>query len=238
MSACTQPAGEEDGLAVERRLVQEYLLNFGALISANQTRPRRKSPTEAAALATQAEQLFRAKHKHNSAQHQKTWDLLTRCVATAPSDSAQLARAYCARAAFTFHLREYDECIRDCERGLKLGAKLEEETRAETLVRRVECLALLRKPSLRHVAQEALQALGRLQMAPELRRRFECKLAEALERRPRKKPSQKREPVVPPAMQRNPEAPCASSAVAIAYSSRWGRHVVATRRIEPGEVSC
>ena len=234
-----------DGLFVEKRLVQDYMEKFGAMLSENVAKPLRKNAEDSTNLRVQGNSAYTNK-SHNSSKHQKMWDLFTRSVATAPNDSSELSLAYEARSIFTQHMAEYEECIKDCERGFKVS-RTTDLAKANFLIRKVECLTALQKQSLKNVCEDALETFERYNIGEEARQRFVDKLMDTLDKvasgalkKKKKKPKtkQKFEKKDEPALisNRSTEAPCASSALAIAYSKRWGRHVVATRRIEPGEV--
>ncbi|XP_029168935.1 SET and MYND domain-containing protein 4-like [Nylanderia fulva] len=172
--------------------------------------------------------------------------LYTMSVAFAPYPSEQLALAYANRSAVLFQLGLHSECIQDIDRALVLNYP--DNLRAKLYVRKTECLMILGSCSVEDILKEAQHWLDKMSLndtnKKKLRSKLDtlhCKVAQTeqpvkdnLIRAEVRKSGN--EPPLPTIASYNNEVPCASDAVAIKYNACYGRHVIATRNIRPGEV--
>lgn len=147
------------------------------------------------------------------------------------SDDKTLAIGFANRAAVLFKVNRFQECLDDIDRALKLKYPTKWEPKLLTL--KANCYAKLAMESLNEATtwfkvsnplsimnQKILQKHWETHSLTNIMRDFldeECVLPKI------KSPSKKYD--------------CASDAIEIKYSDKYfGRHVVATRDIEPGEV--
>ncbi|XP_072760205.1 SET and MYND domain-containing protein 4 isoform X2 [Anoplolepis gracilipes] len=139
----------------------------------------------------------------------------------------------------------HSECIQDIDRTLALNYP--DDLRAKLYVRKTECLIILRSSSVEEILKEAQHWLDKMSLNNENQKKLQSKLdilhktvqteqsvKDNLTRTEVKKPEN--EPPLPTIASYNDEVPCASDAVAVKYSTHYGRHVIATRNICPGEV--
>ncbi|KAL7288919.1 hypothetical protein TKK_0016885 [Trichogramma kaykai] len=226
-----------DGLSLEKELVHTTINQYYFFLEHNPIQPIKKCAQESMNLSEQGNVMYISKN-HNANQHQQIWNYYTRSVAAAPNDSQELALAYSNRSALLYHLREFDECIKDCDKGFKLNPP--DPLKAELLLRKVECLIAMERNTAKNVCQNALNLCKGYTLSHEIERKCINKLQYFLDNnlqipyKKKKTENHKTKPAI--TFERSQEAPCASSALAIKYSSKWGRHIVAARRIDPGEV--
>lgn len=161
--------------------------------------------------------------------------LYTKSIAYAPYPSEQLALAYANRSAVLIKLHKYKLCIQDIDRTLALAYP--NNLRAKLYVRKVECLNALKNPNIEDTIKEAQYWLEKISLDNRK------KLNEKLKSIKNMLPSQKfkkekfmKQAPLPKIKTHNIEVPCASDAITIKYNDKYGRHIVATRKINPGEV--
>lgn len=172
--------------------------------------------------------------------------LYTKSIAFAPYPSEQLALAYANRSAVLFQLGLHSECVQDIDRALALNYP--DNLRAKLYVRKTECLMILGSCSVEDILKEAQHWLDKMSLNDASRDKLRSKLDilhnKAVQTEQLVKDNSicaevrksGNEPALPTIVSYNNEVPCASDAVAIKYSARYGRHVIATRNIQPGEV--
>ncbi|XP_039288766.1 SET and MYND domain-containing protein 4 [Nilaparvata lugens] len=159
----------------------------------------------------------------------------------APNESRELALAYANRSAVTFALKQYDECLKDIDRALSgyypdnLRYKLYErkgkcfkftgdnESARENYIKSQEWLA---KSNLKKDKQASYNSSLELSLS-DLDKDCENMVVVRLGQL-----SEKLELSFPP----NDEILCACDALKIEYSEEFGRHVVATKDILPGQI--
>lgn len=154
--------------------------------------------------------------------------LYTESIAYALDDQ-QLALGYASRSRVLFKINRFEECLEDIERALQLQNS-SAAVKLELLQDRGNCTSKLAVQSLGDsmtwmgvsgpLGKDSLQVLDKHSSVDKIKAKVvldeECLLPEI------KSPSERYH--------------CASDAVEIKYSEFFGRHVVATRDIEPGEV--
>ncbi|GAB1859042.1 SET and MYND domain-containing protein 4 [Camponotus japonicus] len=172
--------------------------------------------------------------------------LYTKSIAFAPYPSEQLALAYANRSAVLFQLGLHSECIQDIDRALALNYP--DDLRAKLYVRKTECLMILGNNSVEDILKEAQHWLDKMTLNDANREKLRSKLdilhCKAVQTEQSVKDNSLctemkksgSELPLPTIASHNDEVPCASDAVAIKYNTRYGRHVIATRNINPGEV--
>ncbi|KAL0123036.1 hypothetical protein PUN28_007576 [Cardiocondyla obscurior] len=164
--------------------------------------------------------------------------LYTKSITFAPYPSEQLALGYANRSAVLFQLGLHSECIQDIDRALAINYP--DNLRAKLCLRKTECLMILGDRRVENTLEEAQHWLNKMSLSDTNREKLKTKL-DTLHNKSVKTVSANKEINAPkssslPTFERNDEVPCASSALAVKYNERYGRHVVATRDINPGEV--
>ncbi|XP_034946722.1 SET and MYND domain-containing protein 4-like [Chelonus insularis] len=184
-------------------------------------------------------------------------DFYTKSVAYAPLASQELAFAYANRSTALFKAGLYEDCIVDINRALDLDYP--NKWKAKLLSRKVRCLVILTSDSMPKTSNEFIKIkepsieLLEIQKTIEQTRKWliemdpndtsrkivEKTINDPLTiatsvRKPFKKLPDERN--CPDIIKNNPEIPGASSAVEIKYSEDFGKHVIATRDIKPGEI--
>ncbi|EZA61542.1 SET and MYND domain-containing protein [Ooceraea biroi] len=204
-----------------------------------------KSAKESEKLREEGNKVF-VKGAFNNITCVDALKLYAKAVAFAPYPSEQLALAYANRSAVLFQLGLHTECIQDIDRALALNYP--DNLRAKLYIRKTECLIILGNRSVEDVLEEARHWLDKMSLNDSSREKLRTKV-QVLRRKTlqtesstqdirvqRRTGSAENEAPLPTIASCNNEVPCASDAVAIKYDKRYGRHVVATRNIRPGEV--
>ncbi|XP_076629967.1 protein-lysine N-methyltransferase SMYD4-like [Colletes latitarsis] len=170
----------------------------------------------------------------------ETLKLYTKSIAYAPHPSEQLALAYANRSAVLIKLHKYEECIRDIDRALAL--MYPEKLRAKIYVRKIDCFEALNHPSMEFAIDEAQQWLNKMSLDNVNCKNLNDKLA-SIKRMSKTCNTNKQsntkhriEPPLPTIKTSSAKFPCASDALTIMYNEQYGRHVVATRKINPNEI--
>lgn len=166
--------------------------------------------------------------------------LYTTSVAYAPYPSEQLTLAYANRSAVLKKLCKYEECIQDIDRALALSYP--DNLKFKLYLRKAECLEALKHSGVEDIVKEAQQWLERISLDERLRKEINGKLM-SIKGTPNSHKSKNRNGIkrrsecpLPRIQSCNPKIPCATDAVTINYNEQYGRHVVATRKINPGEI--
>lgn len=160
--------------------------------------------------------------------------LYTKSVAYAPVNSYILSLAYANRSLALFKARLYRDCIDDIEHALLLGCS--EKLKIKLDARKVRCHQILNSPNSTlekgnfRELEKASKQLEKVDLNAKT-----VKSDESVSKNNEfiKLDGNRNLPQVP---NDNEEIPGASSAIKLVYSEEFGRYVVATRDIEPGEV--
>lgn len=166
--------------------------------------------------------------------------LYTKSIAFAPYPSEQLALGYANRSAVLFKLGLYLECIQDIDRALALNYP--DNLRAKLYLRKTECFIILGNHSVEDILKEVQHCLDNMSLNDASRERLKAKFDNLhdktvqAELRAMNTEIKISEPAVPTTSSHNNEVSCASDVVAIKYDKHYGRHIVATRNINPGEI--
>ncbi|XP_043261262.1 SET and MYND domain-containing protein 4-like [Colletes gigas] len=166
--------------------------------------------------------------------------LYTKSIAYAPYPSEQLALAYANRSAVLLVVHKYKECIQDIDRALALTYP--NNLKAKLYIRKVECLKVLQHPNTENTIKEAQQWLEKMSLndinCKKLNDKLICikKMPKLCNSKIESDKKHKSESPFPEIKTRNTEIPCASDALTLKYNEQYGRHVVANRKINPGEV--
>ncbi|XP_015595631.1 SET and MYND domain-containing protein 4 [Cephus cinctus] len=158
----------------------------------------------------------------------------SKSIAYAEINSRELALAYANRSAVLVRVKKYAECVKDIDRALRLDYP--DDLKAKLYLRRVECLTALQSPDMQASCDEAQAWLDKLSLDDPMKKKLSHKLNVLYGLRDILVSPEEKEYPLPILTSRNPEVPCAADSVAVKYNEMYGRHVVATRDIKPGEV--
>ena len=186
-------------------------------------------------------QIFRSKSsfmnrlvKHDSAVHEAHWKYCAQSVCVAPPNSVELARAYSERSRFLLHMRRYRECVIDLNRALAMGIDLPKTLKISMLCRKIECSICANMGFEMEVFLEARAVLDQMDDGDTEKQALAQMLVE-VETFMTDNPNQHLDIV--PVEYRRRVAPDVS-AIEIAYSEKFGRHLIAARDIRVGEIVC
>ncbi|KAK0071736.1 hypothetical protein PV326_000916, partial [Microctonus aethiopoides] len=179
--------------------------------------------------------------KGNKAYQSLLWcdsfELYTKAVSYAEINSKELARAYGNRSAALYESGLYDDSLIDIERALKIGYN--DDTKAKLYARRAKCIYALEKKMTPEVTRAISDARKWLEKMNGIKKKL---LMNILDEFPGnlsiKKPFSKnnKRKLIPKIPNDNPKIPGVSGAITLKYSQEHGRHVVATKDINVGEV--
>lgn len=195
-----------------------------------------KNANQSEKLRGQGNEIF-TKDFLNSVQCTKALKFYTKSIAFAPYPSKQLALGYANRSAVLFQLDMHLECIQDIDRALKLDYP--DDLRPKLYIRRMESWIISGSGSIEtSIIEEAQYWLDKMSAINTNKQKLQSKLNTLSNKvitqvEPEEMKSEFPLPFVESC---NNEIPCASDAVAIKYNEHYGRHVVATRDIYPGEI--
>lgn len=162
--------------------------------------------------------------------------MYTKSIAYAPYPSEQLSLAYGNRSAVLLKLRKFDLSIQDIDRAL--ANPYPDNLRPKLYVRKIECLVAMKGSATEDAYKEAQHWLDKMSLNDDNQKKLTQKLnsMKSLSRKANSQKSTKTSTFNPTIKTFNSEVPCASDAVAVRYNKMFGRHVVATRKINPGDI--
>ncbi|XP_043482677.1 SET and MYND domain-containing protein 4-like [Leptopilina heterotoma] len=192
-----------------------------------------KNSTDSCKFRNEGNQIFTSKII-DANDYIKAWELYSKSIAFAENNSEELALAFANRSAVLVRLEKYSDALKDIEMALKLNYP--EHLRGKLLIRKTECLAFLNDPQLMSVYDECLFWLDKMNLDNSRREIFENKLINAKKISMKNGSNQINSYPCVPMIVGQEEIPCATSALAVKFNDTFGRHVVTTRDIEPGEI--
>ncbi|XP_053983664.1 SET and MYND domain-containing protein 4-like [Hylaeus volcanicus] len=201
--------------------------------------PATKNANESEKLRTLGNNIFVSKSLTNTS-YEQALELYTKSIAYAPYPSEQLTLAYANRSAALFKLKKYEECIRDIDRALALNYP--DYLKAKIYIRKIECLEALEHPNADNGIKEAQQWLDKMPLNCDYCKKLKetliskDKMPKLCSSKRQTDAKRKTKYTFPEIKTPNTEIPCASDAISIKYNKQYGRHLVATRKIDPGEV--
>lgn len=170
------------------------------------------------------------KIRHNSVIHKKTLSFINESIAFAPIGSEDLAQGYNDRSNLLHHLKLHDKAIIDIDRGLAYTTS--KILKAKLLCRKASCLNYVDRTNFIRVAEEARICIEGLDdRLSEVKRDLRSSLGLTVQA------FQK-----PPTTQLSKEIKISSDLelkegdLEIKKNSRFGRHLLSSADVEPGEV--
>ncbi|CAK9824094.1 SET and MYND domain-containing protein 4 [Anthophora retusa] len=161
--------------------------------------------------------------------------MYTRSITYAPNPSEELALVYGNRSLILLKLHKYEECIQDINRSLTITNL--DNLRAKLYLRKLDCLYALNCYDIEDTIKEVQCFLDNMSLGDNYRKALSDKL---LSREKVFVPNETKKNLCqfpqPKIKSYNVEFPCASDALSVKYNEEYGRHIVATRNISPGEV--
>ncbi|XP_029038440.2 SET and MYND domain-containing protein 4-like isoform X2 [Osmia bicornis bicornis] len=211
----------------------KLMLNYGMI---PQVCPDSKNAEKSTELRKQGNE----KYMSNSLTNYLCIDVLklyTKSIAYAPCTSEELALAYANRSAVLKQIHKYKECIEDIDRALALPYP--NNLRSKLYFRKIQCLSILKHPKTEDVIKEAQNWLDSMSLDDISHKKTNNMFISAkkisVSNTSNEQSIVKQSPL-PELKQCNKEVPCASDAITIKYNQKYGRHIVATRDINIGEI--
>ncbi|XP_014222568.1 SET and MYND domain-containing protein 4-like [Trichogramma pretiosum] len=204
-------------LKQEREFIVNELLSSKFLkdIAARNVHNEAKDPEESDRYRKEGNALY-ALSGHSAVIHEKILTRYTQSLAFAPSNSLQMALAYSNRSALLYHCGKYVDCMLDIERAMRYEP-LCIKIKKKLIDRKVMCLKYFDGEVFDRLTandESSTKDADRIEML--------TKLLEKSKLEDQKLVSQK---LVE-----------STDKVAIKYNATFGRHLVATKNIEPGEI--
>lgn len=192
----------------------------------------KKSKSEATALKI----INDTSKKLSSLKYKDVLSLYTKGLAYAPEKSEVMAKAYANRSAILCNERFYESSLNDVNDALEIGYP--EHLKAKLYVRQAKCL-IARFPSSLRGVDDCLQKaqFWSEKMDPANKKITQAVIAKLKKDKtvPEIRQTWLATGYLPSDLQGNSKIMRASSAVALKYSEKFGRHLVATRDIKAGE---
>lgn len=226
---------KQDSLEIERTMLVKAIKKVAKFTVKGDGTNRKKNKIDSTKYRQEGNKLFKSYSFHNADVHTQILKLYTQAIALAPNNSEELSAAYGNRSALLFHFKKYEECLKDCD--LALSVCKSDESKVKFLCRKVECLSNLRDSLAEKVRDETLYMLDQMYLGTSTKEKY----SETLKKLEVKEivgdaSNNQNVTIKLPDFTPQKQAPCASEAVAIKYDQEWGRHIVATRNIDPGEI--
>lgn len=202
---------------------------------------KNKNAEDCAEYRNKANELYNSKNHHDEDTHEEVWALYSKSVAFAPNNTEDLALCYENRSVLLFHLRKFEDCIKDCDRALEVTSS--NNMKAKLFCRKAESLMLLGDPSVKKLCEQALAQIEKMLLANSIKKVFRQKLNSIMTKKIKTTVKSSNENLKNDSFSDllanfscQKEVPCASDSVVIDYDEQWGRHVVATKKIKAGEI--
>ncbi|XP_054001166.1 SET and MYND domain-containing protein 4-like [Hylaeus anthracinus] len=166
--------------------------------------------------------------------------LYTKSIVYAPYPSEQLALGYANRSAVLIKLHKYEECVRDINRALAL--QYPDNLKAKIYARKIDCFEVLKHPTMEDAIKEAQEWLNKISFSNVHCKNLNEKLiskeemGKSYNSKEQNDAKCKNKSPFPVLKTRNIKIPCISDALTLMYNKQYGRHIVATRKINPGEI--
>ncbi|KAJ8679587.1 hypothetical protein QAD02_015374 [Eretmocerus hayati] len=164
----------------------------------------------------------------------KAWELYSESIATAPNKSQELSLAYANRSALLLKFRKYQDCVEDINRALSLNYP--NHMKGKLWHRKIECLRIMKDSrEIDRTIEESKKWLEGINLNGDEKEKFETKMKD-VENSNWCAPDQETHTRESPVFYPSRSIPCASEAIEIKYNDKFGRHLVTTRRVHPGEI--
>ncbi|XP_014217935.1 uncharacterized protein LOC106646403 [Copidosoma floridanum] len=194
------------------------------------TKPRSKDEEASERARQQGNKLFQQK-SHSINLHTSIWELYSRSIALAPTESETLALAFGNRSALLFDLLLFKDCILDIDRAIKITKSNVYE--AKLLCRKAKCLHALGSPETNDVLLKAKSYVHLMDDQDAIKIRSLIETTEIFINRPFEKKSEYKPSLIE--IKREIDN---FQDLAINYDSKHKTHLIATRDIAPGEIVC
>lgn len=184
---------------------------------------------------------------HTDKTHQKILILYTKSIALATENSEELALAYSNRSALLMHLKKYKECLIDSDKAYKITKSL--DLKRKILLRKEKCLSLIneennivenlnckQKSLITSCAPGNSLFLSMMKKGGIPNELFEGRLMFPKTGILNDIEKQIEKQEIPKLELPNEIIPSFSNCLNLTYSKEYGRHVVSTRNISPGEI--
>lgn len=202
---------------------------------------KKKNLLDSADYRNKANELYNSKNYHNEDTHEELWSLYTKSIAFAPTNTEALAISYENRSILFFHLKRFKDCIADCNRALEITTSI--NLKAKLLCRKAESLMLLDEPSVKRFCEQAVCLIEKMLLPNSIKKGYRQKLSKIMVTKIKttmltpttnSSKSYLLDSQINYSCQK--EVTCVSESIAIEYDKKWGRHIVAAKKIKPGEI--
>ncbi|XP_058808124.1 SET and MYND domain-containing protein 4-like [Phymastichus coffea] len=219
------------GLDQERRAILDYLTADACVFEEKfKTLKVRatKCAEESRNIRSKAVRILYQKN-HDVQVHEQLSKQFTESIAKAPSETEEISLAYNDRSKFLFHIRKYAESVKDIERALQITQI--DSLKVELYCRKIECFVALGISVDKSTYLKTKMYLSKIDSSDE----NQHKLKKLMKRAKQTMDQGQKDPQT-----KDPrELICTSSSAArLTHSQRYGRHLVATRDVKPGEIVC
>lgn len=219
-------------LEVDKQKIAEIIASDSWINDFKNRKGQAKCSTTSTELRKEGNEIY-LNSNHDASVHEEAWKMYTKSIALAPHGSEELALAFGNRSAVLLHLRKYEACIDDVDRATKITSS--DHLKAKLLTRKVQCLAVLKKFTLKSTVKSINEMIRNLTLDVDAKKKLKANLKEATAAAADAELSKAMQWKMP-AFRSSKAIPCASNACAIRHDEKYGRHLIAARDIKSGEI--
>ncbi|KAJ8681699.1 hypothetical protein QAD02_017491 [Eretmocerus hayati] len=230
----------QDGLYTEKELIKSALKSIEYGLCSTLREMVGKNVEDSIALWKSANKILNSAG-HCRTAHEQIWKLLSWSIAVAPNNSEELAIAFMQRAELFFHMKMYQECIIDCEKALNHTNS--KSMTSKLLDQKSLCSSMISKQSDFDDDEKLVISTSSLELGGSDKKTLIEKMFAITNTTYQKDESYDDSDIEDdhdqeelPNFHTHRHIPSASEAIDLNYSKKWGRHVIADREIQPGEI--
>lgn len=186
----------------------------------------KKSSENSVTARKEGDELFLQKG-HDADTHKQIFHHYSRSIITAPNDSDILALAYESRSNFLLHIKRYQDCLYDCNRALKINDS--EAFKVKMLCRKAECLKRLGLSESESILKEAENYSNKIR-SDDVSKELLTDLINNV------KLLSIKNDVGEKNVNFDKQLDEVLDGICIQYNNKYGRHLVATKDFNPGDI--
>lgn len=188
---------------------------------------------ESSVKAREAGNTLYAQKNHNHEIMETNLNFYSMSICYAPAASEEMALGYANRSALLLHLKRYHGSIADIHRALSITNS--PSLKVKLLCRKVDCLIALGLPEDTAMFEKAVEFFNKIDEKDETKKKLQNLLART------KNELDSKQLIVKSntsglVNQKKEEKINYYNSISIASSKKYGRHLIATQHIQPGEI--
>lgn len=196
------------------------------LLDTSKNFQRIAKPSEASEAFRKEGNCLYMRKPHDSYTHTQIFQHYCRAILTAPNGSECLALGYGNRSAFLLHINKFEDCIKDIDRAVKITRS--NELKVKLLCRKAECLKKLGSSEADVALQEANKHMDKVDSDGTEHYSALIGKVKAMKLTVDSSGSEKEKIMS--------ETKDPSECIKIAYTKKFGRHLLAAKDYAPGDI--